>query len=97
MFSVGLKLEQCVIQVSLTMANQDSFFQRIKASEKSTGLPDQTALTRQCTHNLIVLKNQKHMEGFPLKGKNFEKKTTVILCKLIESEDKDFPMPFPSL
>lgn len=73
MFSVGLKLEHCVLQVSLTMANQDSVFQRIKASEKSTGLPNQTALTRQWTSNSTVLKNQKHMEGFPLKGENFEK------------------------
>lgn len=65
MFSAGLKLEHCVVQVSLTMANQDSFFQRIKVSEKSTGLPDQTALTRQCSRNSIVLENQKHMEAFP--------------------------------
>lgn len=73
MFSVGLKLEHCVLQVSLTMANQDSFFQRIKASGKSTGLPSQTALTRQWTSNSTVLKNQKHMEDFPVKGENFEK------------------------
>ena len=73
MFSVGLKLEHCVVQVSLTMANQDSFFQRIKVSEKSMGLPDQTALTRQWISNSIVLKNQKHMEGFPLKGSRIAK------------------------
>lgn len=40
MFAVGLKLGHCVGQVSFTMANQDSFFQSIKASEESTGLPD---------------------------------------------------------
>lgn len=68
MFSVGLKLEHCVVQVSLTMANQDSFFQRIKVSEKSPGLLGQTALSRQWTSNSTVLRNQKHMEGFPLKG-----------------------------
>lgn len=73
MFSVGLKLEHCVVQVSLTMANQDSFFQRIKVSEKSTGLPDQIALTRQWISNSVVLKNQKHMAGFLLKGSRTEK------------------------
>ena len=67
MFSVGLQLEHCVGQGLLTIANQDGFFQRTKASEKSTGLPDQTALTRQWAGNSIVLKNQKHMEGFALK------------------------------
>lgn len=72
MFSVGLTLEHCVLRVSLTMANQDSFFQRIKASGKSTGLPSQTALTRQWTSNSTVLKNQKHMEDFPLKGENLK-------------------------
>lgn len=67
MFSAGLQLEHCVGQGLLTIVNQDGFFQRIKASEKSTGLPDQTALTRQWASNSIVLKNQKHMEGFALK------------------------------
>lgn len=37
------------------------------------GLPDQTALTRQWISNSIVLKNQKHMEGFPLKGSRIAK------------------------
>lgn len=73
MFSVGLKLEHCVVQGSLTMANHDSFFQRTKASEKSMGLPDQTALTRQWASNSIALKNQKHMESFPLKGRRTAK------------------------
>ena len=67
LFSVGLQLEHCVGQGSLTIANQDGFFQRKKGSEKSTGLPDQTALTRQWASNSIVLKNQKHTESFPLK------------------------------
>lgn len=73
MFSVGLKLVHCVVQGSLTMANQDSFLQRTKASKKSTGLPDQTALIRQWASNSIVLKNQKHMEGFPLKAEEQQK------------------------
>lgn len=37
--SVGPTVEHCVVQVSLTTGNQDSFFQRIKASEKSLGAP----------------------------------------------------------
>lgn len=90
MFSVGLKLEHCVLQVSLTMANQDSFFQRIKVSEKATGLPSQTALTRQWTSNSTVLKNQKHMEGFPLKRKNFEK-TQQFFAWLLKLEKSHSP------
>lgn len=73
MFSVGPKLEHCVLQVSLTMANQDSFFQRIKVSEKSTGLPSQTALTRQWTSNSTMLKNRKHMEASNLKAESLRK------------------------
>ena len=52
MFSGGLQLEHCVGQGLLTIANQDGFFQRTKASEKSTGLPDQTALTPRLTPGL---------------------------------------------
>lgn len=98
MFSVGLKLEHCVVHVSLTMANHDSFFQSTKASEKSTGLPDQTALTREWASNSIVLKNQKHMHRFPLKGSPVQKlwENTIILYMLIGSEDKSSFMLFPS-
>lgn len=65
MFSVGLKLALCVVQVSLTMANQDSFLQRIKASEKSTGLPDQTALPRQWASNSVELRIRNTWKAFP--------------------------------
>lgn len=56
MFSVGLKLEHCAVQVSLTMANQDSFFQRIKASQKPTG-----SLTKQLSpdNGLVIQLNSE--------------------------------------
>lgn len=65
MFSVGLKLVHCVVQVSLTMANQDSFLQRIKASEKFMGLPDQTALPRQWVSNSVELRIRNTWKAFP--------------------------------